>query len=494
LAVFDKRQHGVVLGIVYDGPPEAGKTTSVRALAQGFGREIFTPEEQEGRTVYFDWLEHTGGRFDGGPIRCQIMSVPGQERWLSRRLQILDRADVVVLVGDTSASGWPATVARLRDLRMRLDARPGPPVGVVFQANRRDAADAVDLDEVQRQVSSERVAVIESIAVDGTGVRETFVFAVRLALDRVREEQRLGELSVDGVEFDAHDLLEQMQALEPALEGVVSSVSPEPEQPKVTVSAREAPRSESVERDSVRVPTADVPSGLVWPPVEGRILLRHAMNDHPRISQDDSGDHVANLGTGFRLRSTADAAFQDLDDGRAALVAWARLHVSAHALLSKQRCVVLTAAPDRGFRLWQIVRVEPSVRELLIGGWEYLAPKIVARQLAAVCRLLADALALCKREGLEFDCTLDTIGISELGRPHYVGDAPASFESNPVQDRVARIANELTSLIEQRGERDRLELRNEFQQLQRREYGLSEHAEISAHVSALLDASPEGPS
>ena len=57
MAVLHPDDDVLVLSVVYDGPPEAGKTTSVRALAKSVGREVYTPEEQDGRTVYFDWLE-----------------------------------------------------------------------------------------------------------------------------------------------------------------------------------------------------------------------------------------------------------------------------------------------------------------------------------------------------------------------------------------------------------------------------------------------------
>ena len=87
----------VVISVVYDGPPRAGKTTSVRAPARSFGREVFTPEERDGRTVHFDCLEHVGGRFDGAPIHCQVVSVPGQKRWRRRRAHFLERADVVIV-------------------------------------------------------------------------------------------------------------------------------------------------------------------------------------------------------------------------------------------------------------------------------------------------------------------------------------------------------------------------------------------------------------
>src|SRR5690606_41198105 len=51
----------------------------------------------------------------------------------------------------------------------------------------------------------------------GQGVREAFVFAVRLGLDRVRELRRLGKLTAEQVEVeDGEDLLKQILAQDAA--------------------------------------------------------------------------------------------------------------------------------------------------------------------------------------------------------------------------------------------------------------------------------------
>jgi signal recognition particle receptor subunit beta len=259
LAIVDQHDQCIVIRVVYDGPPEAGKTTSVRALARGFGREVYTPEEQDGRTVYFDWLEHVGGRFDGAPIRCQIASVPGQQRWRRRRYHFIDTSDVVIFVGDTSSAGWSASVAAFRRLLQRLRRREDGPVGVVFQANRRDVADALPLAIVRERIGAENVAVIESVATDGTGVREAFVFAVRLALDRVREEQRQGRLPRGEPGAGGEDLLLALRRLEGEPIGDVD----EPDEPT----------SAPIDRGAPRTPSHELPSGFVWPPVEGRIVF-----------------------------------------------------------------------------------------------------------------------------------------------------------------------------------------------------------------------------
>lgn len=185
MATLDRQSDAVVVRIVYDGPPTAGKTTTLRALAQRLGQgQVVTPEESGGRTVYFDWLEYVGGRFEGREIRCQIISVPGQRALAPRRKLLLDTADAVVFVADTSRDGIAESTRHLDELLQTLSGADAPRPGVVLQANKRDLPDAAPLDRLRR---THGLAVVESVASQGEGTREAFVFAVCLALDRVCE-------------------------------------------------------------------------------------------------------------------------------------------------------------------------------------------------------------------------------------------------------------------------------------------------------------------
>jgi GTPase SAR1 family protein len=102
MAVLDPRNDTVVIRVVYDGAPMAGKSTSVGALGRGLGSNVYSPGEVSGRTLYFDWLDYTGGLFEGRRIRCQIISVPGQATLAPRRRRLLESADAIVFVGDSS--------------------------------------------------------------------------------------------------------------------------------------------------------------------------------------------------------------------------------------------------------------------------------------------------------------------------------------------------------------------------------------------------------
>src|SRR5579863_7377207 len=131
----------LVIRLVYDGPPQSGKTTSLKMLAGSLSRPIVAPEEADGRTLLFDWVEYIGGSYEGLPIRCQIVSVPGQRALHRRRQALLATADAVVFVADTTRRRLADTAECLQELRILLDARQEPRPGVVLQANKRDETD-----------------------------------------------------------------------------------------------------------------------------------------------------------------------------------------------------------------------------------------------------------------------------------------------------------------------------------------------------------------
>ena len=120
MAVLDPRSDTVVIRVVYDGAPMAGKTTSVGALGRGLGSEVHSPAEVGGRTLYFDWLDYTGGLFEGRRIRCQIISVPGQATLAPRRRRLLESADAIVFVGDSAPAGFIADRGYLSGLSREI--------------------------------------------------------------------------------------------------------------------------------------------------------------------------------------------------------------------------------------------------------------------------------------------------------------------------------------------------------------------------------------
>jgi hypothetical protein len=375
MAVLDPRSDTVVIRIVYDGAPMAGKSTSVSALGRGLGSEVYSPAEVGGRTLYFDWLDYTGGLFEGRRIRCQIISVPGQATLAPRRRRLLESADAIVFVGDSSPAGFIADRAYLSGLCRVLDQLPGPPVGVVLQANKRDHAHAVPLENIRSMLDSMdlRVGVVESIATDGSGIREAFVFGVRLALDRVRELMRTGQLQRVRPQVDsAQELLDLLKRSEDgsmeyaAAAGLVHTrVSDVRPQSIVSEALAQAARENEVEtagavgRDGYVPATPDerVGSGMVWPPVDGRTVLQEVAQARVQLNRTEQGDWAGAANGRWQVHSAASEVFEDIDEGRMVLVQSARVHAANARGKAVERCVVLASDGHGRYRLWHIARL-----------------------------------------------------------------------------------------------------------------------------------------
>ena len=371
MATLDPRSDVVVIRIVYDGAPGAGKTTSVRALGKGLASEVVTPAEFGGHTLYFDWLDYTGGLFEGRRIRCQIISVPGQAMLAPRRRRLLESADAVVFVGDGTPAGFAVDRGYLSGLRPVLDSLAGPPVGIVFQANKRDCPDAIPIESVRSMLDelSLRVAVIESVATDGSGIREAFVFAVRLALDRVRELMRTGELTTTLPAVNsAQDLLEELKRSESGsvdyavLSGLARPRLGEAQPDSILVDSlvqalqtREQTLPAGI--DQPATPDSGVASGLIWPPVDGRLVLHELSQNRIALMRSEWGDWWAIASGKWRLYSQAEAVFPEMEQGRLELVQAARAQAGLPHVNPVSCCIVLAADGHGRFRLWRIERI-----------------------------------------------------------------------------------------------------------------------------------------
>jgi signal recognition particle receptor subunit beta len=401
----------VVIRLVYDGPPFSGKTTSLTTLAAGMARSVFSIADDAGRTLYFDWLEYVGGSFEGNPIRCQIVSVPGQAELADRRRALLAEADAVVFVLNSTPGHLAAAADHLRDLRIRLAESTGPRPGVVVQANYRDQADALPLADVRAALDAEDLALVESVATENQGIREAFVLSVRLALDRVREQLRHGR-PPEGC-FTAGEpasLLARLQ--DPDLVIPPRPISPPEPPPSLSPKAP---------ADLVpRLPDSGAPIGQVWPPVEGRSALHSAFREGavPRPGRD--GSWRCQVGD-WHFYSAARHELESLDDALRELLTWAQLYAGSVERLSRQRCVALAETGWGTWRLWQVVRLQLSLRQELRAALREAGPAGLARRLPdAAARLVA---AREDRATPLLPCGLDLIGEAQ-GELVYTGFLP----------------------------------------------------------------------
>lgn len=584
MPIIDPKRGVLVVRVVYDGAPMSGKTTSLRTLARGLGASVKTPEERDGRTLFFDWVDYIGGLFDGRQIRCQIVSVPGQTELAPRRRALLASADAVVLVADTRASCLHESFDVLRDLLPYCRSQQ-PPIGIVLQANKRDAPDSVSRERLRAQLDPiAPLAIVDTVATAGDGIREAFVFAVRLALDRVRAYAEAGQLPIGEPEVqDATELLERLKALSPpvttlpagvatapcegpsapvalitsrvlpaaataitpvavfsppvpapigttaamrsaaiaasppsttpiafaraagatlrpagplaatavahqaapvaaaapieapstpaapsvsavfatphaasAAEAPAARVAVPPQPPITPVPLRSTPAPDTAHPLAITlrpecdetpfVPDPLMPSGCIWPPVDGRVILHELAKLGAVPARTASGDFWVSE-RGFVFHSARTAIHADIDRGRRALIDWARLHATHGRRLSPGRAVILADAGRDRYRLWQLMRSEPTLRERIDAALA-ATPERVARELLQATAHLLQARETLHCDELRLPCTLSTLGASRDAPPRFVGLMPAPDSVPPREPTgLDLVARELSALL-----------------------------------------------
>lgn len=199
MATFDSERNCYVVRVVYDGPAYAGKTTNLERICELIPTtqrsELYTPGALKGRTMFFDWLEVDGPPEAPLPIRFHLISVPGQERRNYRRRPLVEMADVVVFVADSSPEQLADTQRTFARLRLTMRRRE-PALPVVLQANKQDVPFALDPELLRRKLRIEDdVPLVAASALTGAGVRETLAVALRLGAERVRVTQSTPWLS-----------------------------------------------------------------------------------------------------------------------------------------------------------------------------------------------------------------------------------------------------------------------------------------------------------
>jgi signal recognition particle receptor subunit beta len=456
MAIFDSDNDSIVVRIAYDGPPMAGKTTSMNALAGILAAkrrsEVFTPGEAEGRTLYFDWMDYRGGLIDGHQVHCQVVSVPGQRALKSRRERLLLDADAVILVADSDADALRSAVDCYESLKPLL-ARPGEPgVGIVLQANKQDREEAASVEQIREEFSQDaHLAVIGASATSGTGIREAFTFAVRLALDRVRELMKEGQLPVGPPEIaNGQELLRMMEAAE--ADPPNSDVEPRRVQalPGGEAIVEEAPIAEEGAPPPVSVdeggrpklPDSNAPGGLVWPPVKGRVLLHELESGKQEIGQREPGGWFGRIDGRWLLYSGPSSEYSGMEAGRAPLLAEARVHAHFSHVLSTPRALVVARADEKAWRLWKIVEAVPSLHAQLSSALASPDIGFVAQALLDAAKDLSEVHGIFEQERIGLSATLLTLGRTDQG-VRYVGIVPDA----PLRDTLAAETLELESVL-----------------------------------------------
>jgi signal recognition particle receptor subunit beta len=165
--------------IVYYGPGLSGKTTNIQKvheLTPADRKSDLTSIKTEGdRTLFFDFMSLDLGKVAGMDTRFQLYTVPGQVYYNATRKLVLQGADGVVFVADSSPDrmadnldSWSNLQDNLAERGIDIKSMP-----VVIQWNKRDVPNAIPVAKLNEEINTLHAPTFEGVAVTGAGVLET---------------------------------------------------------------------------------------------------------------------------------------------------------------------------------------------------------------------------------------------------------------------------------------------------------------------------------
>ena len=196
---FDNQYRQAKLKVVYYGPGLGGKTTCLQHIHRVTDPQrrtkLYTLNTAADRTLFFDLLGLELGRIRGYRLTLQLYTVPGQVQYDTTRRAVLNGCDGVMFVADSRRAQAAANQESLANLFENLRANGLDPdaIPLVLSYNKRDLADVLSREELDRTLNARKVPAFETVATSGESVAEAFVAVTQATVLSVAE--RLGVAS-----------------------------------------------------------------------------------------------------------------------------------------------------------------------------------------------------------------------------------------------------------------------------------------------------------
>jgi signal recognition particle receptor subunit beta len=176
VALIDLDSREIHAKIVYFGPELSGKTTTLRAIAGGIPPEtrgdLRSIASESARTIFSDSLPIDLGERFGFHLHWHLYTVPGQPRSSGPRAAVLQGADGVVFVADSTPLRMAENMNSLAELTALLSAQ-GKVIGqfpFVLECNKSDVPGATPSGELAALLGLSNTTGLQTSAINGEGV------------------------------------------------------------------------------------------------------------------------------------------------------------------------------------------------------------------------------------------------------------------------------------------------------------------------------------
>jgi small GTP-binding protein len=187
----------ICVKIIYCGPGMSGKTTNLQVIHKNvipeFRSKLTSLATENERTLFFDFLPLDLGKVKGFKIKLQLYTVPGQVYYNATRRLVLRGVDAIVFVADSDPDKMEENIGSLDNLEENLELYKykREDIPMIFQYNKRDLANALPIEQMQKRINRYNLPWIEAVANKGVGVLDTLKLISKNVIDDINENYTL---------------------------------------------------------------------------------------------------------------------------------------------------------------------------------------------------------------------------------------------------------------------------------------------------------------
>lgn len=176
MALIDLDAREIHAKIVYFGPELSGKTTTLRAIAEGIPAEtrgsFRSIASESARTIFSDSLPLDLGERLGFRLHWHLYTVPGQPRSAGARSAVLQGVDGIVFIADATPLRMAENMDSLAELKIMLAAQGKALANfpIVLECNKSDLPEALEAAELAASLNLEGAETVRASAIHGEGV------------------------------------------------------------------------------------------------------------------------------------------------------------------------------------------------------------------------------------------------------------------------------------------------------------------------------------
>ncbi len=196
--IIDHLDRVLALKVVYYGPALSGKTTSLKALFNHFGKKdkVFSIESTRKRTLFFDYGTVLFQN-ELWKIKVHIYSTTGQDFYLVTRPITLRAVDGIIFVADSQKIVFERNLISWNELEKYFqDSLLSLPKIIAF--NKQDLPEKFNpedfLDEIGYK-NYENIDTEYTIAINAKGILASFENILRLIFKEYSENQLISAIS-----------------------------------------------------------------------------------------------------------------------------------------------------------------------------------------------------------------------------------------------------------------------------------------------------------